>query len=221
MKLNQNGSSSNLLLPIVILSILLIASLIFAGWSFSGRQKYKNNTGQITASAVTAAEQQQQTKDAATYKLEAEQPLTTYDGPEAYGSLVVNYPKNWSSYVDTTNDSGSPVDGYFFPGTLPSVNDNSATNFALRIQVESNSYSDTLQQYSSQQQAGLVTVSPYSLPKPPNVVGVKVVGTLLNNKSGTLIILPLRNTAVEIWSEGNQYLTDFNNNILPNFSFSP
>jgi hypothetical protein len=101
------------------------------------------------------------------------------------------------------------------------VTDDGNTNFALRVQVSSQSYSDILGQYQNQQQTGTVTVKPYSLPKVPSVVGVEVTGQLINNVSGTQVILPLRNQTILIWTEGTQYLNDFNNNILPNFSFSP
>jgi hypothetical protein len=223
MKLNQNGSGNGLILPLIVVAVLLVASLIFGGWAFNGRQTYKNKTDQIVALDVTTAKQQQQTKDAAAYRLAAEQPLISYTGPEASGSIVVKYPKTWSSFVDSTGASGQPVDGYFFPGTLPSVNDNQSTNFALRLQVENNSYATLLQQYTSSQESGEVTITPYSLPLMPKVIGVKVVGQILNtnNKTGTLIILPLRSSTLEIWTEGVQYLPDFNNNILPNVSFSP
>ncbi len=42
------------------------------------------------------------------------QPLQTYTGPSAFGSISVKYPKTWSAYVDETNSS-TPVDGYFHP----------------------------------------------------------------------------------------------------------
>jgi hypothetical protein len=220
MKLNQNGEI-NLTIPFYVVAVLFVASLIFAIWAFSGRQNYKNNADQLVSSAVSLGDQQQLASDSKKFALEAEQPLIQYDGPEAYGSLIVNYPKTWSSYVGTSGSGGYPVDGYFFPGTLPSVNDSDSTNFALRVQVENTNYNNILTQYSQQQLAGTVTVAPYSLPKLPSVVGVKIVGKLLMGKQGTLVILPLRSEAVEIWTEGTQYLNDFNNNILPNLSFSP
>jgi hypothetical protein len=36
-----------------------------------------------------------------------------------------------------------------------------------------------------------------------------------------MVVLPLRSQTVQIWTEGTQYVDDFNKLILPNFSFSP
>jgi hypothetical protein len=82
-------------------------------------------------------------------------------------------------------------------------------------------YSTVLSNLSDLEQTGQVTVTPYKLPKVPTVIGVEAVGEIENNISGTMVILPLRDTTLEIWTEGTQFLRDYNQNILPNFSFSP
>lgn len=220
MKLNRNGSTNTALILIIAIAFLFL-SLVFGIWAFSGMQKYKNNADQLVQNAVAKAQTSQQATDARAAALAAENPLTSYSGPEAYGSILVHYPKNWSSYVDTSNTSANPVDGYFYPGTLPAVSDSQPTNFALRIQVISQSYTQTLGTYQGLEQSGQASSKVYSLPKVPSVVGVEITGQLVNSKTGTLVILPLRNESLLIWTEGNEFLNDFNNNILPNFSFSP
>ncbi len=219
MKLNHNGSTN--VLPIAVLSVGLFLTLVFSIWAFSGYQKYKNNTNQIVAVAVTNANAQQQAKDNAAFKIASENPLINYTSSADLGSISVNYPRTWSSYVNTTSGTNLPLDGYFYPGTLPTVTDSTPTNYALRLQVSNQAYSEVVNQYSNQQASGQVTVSPYSLPKLPKVIGVQIVGTLSNGKSGTLVILPLRSQSLLIWTEGTQFLSDFNNSILPSATFSP
>lgn len=220
MKHNQHGSINALLFPLILTVLLFIAAAIFGGWAYSSRQDYKNNTDQKIAVAVTAAKQQQMTQDNQTFAQEEKQPLKTYDGPESYGSIVVNFPKTWSAYVDDTGGSGTPISGYFYPGTVPAITGKDSI-FALRVEVLSQSYSQALIQYTGEQQNNLDTIAPYSLPKVPSVVGVEVTGLLQDGKTGTAVILPLRSETLEIWTDSSQYLSDFNNNILPNFSFSP
>jgi hypothetical protein len=53
------------------------------------------------------------------------------------------------------------------------------------------------------------------------VTGVRVDGQIADNIQGSMIILPLRDKTQEIWTESNSFLPDFNNNILPNLTFSP
>jgi hypothetical protein len=221
MKLNQYGSANGPTIGLVVAVVLLIASLVFGFWSFSGREKYKNNTDQLISTAVSAAKTQQQKTDSAASFIAAQNPLAEYIGPSAYGTITMLYPKTWSSYVDSSDNTGYPVNGFFYPGTLPSVTDDGGLNFALRLQVENQPYTTVLQYFTDEIKNNLATVTAYSLPKMPSVVGVKVVGQLSSGITGTVIILPLRTEALEVWTEGTAYLSEFNSDILPNLSFSP
>jgi len=59
------------------------------------------------------------------------------------------------------------------------------------------------------------------VPKVPGVIGVKVTGALGNGKSGTMVVIPLRNMTLKLWTEAPSFQQDFNTNILPNLSFAP
>lgn len=223
-KHNQDGAVSGLGLSFGLTVVLLIAAIVFGAWAYSSRQDYKNNVDAKINAAVQVAKQQESNAKDQQFAQEEKNPLKTYNGPEAFGSLAVAYPKTWSGYV-VASDSGSnsPMDGYFYPGVVPSVSDQGSV-YALRISVLGQSYSQTIQNLSSlQTSANAPTVTPYALPKVPQTVGVKVTGTLpvSNQRSGTMVILPLRSQTLEIWTEGDQFASDFNNIILPNFSFSP
>jgi hypothetical protein len=218
---NQNGAINGLLISLILTVLLLVGALGFAGWAYGGRQDYKNNVNAKIGVAVNAAKQKEDAVQAAQYAEAAKNPLKTYAGPQAYGSLVVNYPKTWSGYVDDTGTGNALVDGYFSPGVVPSINGKNSV-FALRVQVIPQSYAQSLQTFSSQQQAGQVTITAYALPKLPKVVGVEIAGALTQGQPATtMIVLPLRSYTMEISTQGTQYLSDFNNIILPNFSFSP
>lgn len=222
MKHNQNGS----ILTIVLLVVSVLLLFTFLGlfiWAFEGMQNYKNNTTQIVSQAVDNAKKNQLSIDNKNFAIQSELPLVSYVGPEEYGSLTVYYPKNWSGYVDTSGNSNYPIDGYFFPGVLPSVSDSSTINFALRIRIDPQSYSNVLQGYINLEQSNLVKVTTFSLPKVPSVIGVEVTGQMMDNnlKQSTDIILPLRNETLEIWTEGNQFINTFDSQIIPNISFSP
>lgn len=224
LKRNQSGAVSGLAISLVLAIVLLIGALGFGGWAFSGRQDYKNNVSAKVAAAVSVAKQQQSAYDQAQYAQAAKNPLQTYQGPEADASLVINFPKTWSAYVDSSGQGNLLLDGYFAPNVVPSIRDPNSV-FALRVQLLGQSYTNTLQPLQSQQKTGKLTASAYALPKLPTVVGVKVVGQLPSSGQGapatTMIILPLRSQTLEISTQGDQYLSDFNNIILPNFSFSP
>jgi len=219
-KHNQDGAINGLLISFIFCLILLIGAVVFAVWAYQGRQDYKNNVDAKISAAVAAARSDEDNKLNAQFAEASKQPLKTYNGPESYGSIVLDYPKTWSGYVDDSGNGSAAVDGYFAPGVVPSITAQSSV-FALRLEVVNQTYASVLQQFSGQQQQGQLTVSAYALPKLPKVVGVEISGTLNDQQNGTMIVLPLRTSTLELWTDGTQYLNDFNNYILPNFSFSP
>lgn len=220
-KHNQDGYVNALLVPFILCVVLLLGAIGFGAWAFAGRQDYKTNTDQKVAAAVVVAKQQESSDKDKAFAEAEKNPLKTYNGPEAYGSIQLSYPKTWSGYVDDSGTGSALVNGYFYPGVVPSVNGQSNL-FALRVQVINQSYSQVLNSLSSQQQSGKLTVSAYALPKVPKTVGVLLSGSIGgDNRSGTMVVLPLRDKTLEISTDGTQFGGDFNNIILPNFSFSP
>jgi len=215
-RLKQQGSAAGSF----ILILLLVLALIFGLWAFVSGQSYKNDANTKIAAAVATAQKQTQQADAQTAAQQEENPLKDFQGPATYGSLHIKYPKTWSAYI-TLNDGGSnPINAYFQPDYVPDVG-NGNSLFALRVVIDSNSYSQDVQQFASLATSGASRVTAYSLPKVPGVVGTRIDGQIINSKQGSMILMPLRDKTIEIWTESTQYLNDFNNNILPNVTFSP
>jgi hypothetical protein len=218
MKANsQSGAINALLLPLLVALLLLVGVAVFGVWAFGSRQDYKDNVDAKIATAVTAAKADEDKVKDAQFAEEQKNPLKTYTGPAAYGSVTINYPKTWSGYVSDTDGNDPFVDGYFSPGVVPDTQDQKSS-FAFRVQVSSQSYSESLQSFQNQEG---VTIQPYSLPKVPTVVGVIVRGAIEQDRQGIMVILPLRNTTLKFWTESDAFTGDFNNIILPNASFSP
>jgi len=219
---NQRGAINVLLFPLIASIVLLIGAIIFGYWAFGGRQDYKEHSDAKSQAAVTAALKVEDAKKDAQFAEEAKNPLKTYTSPAAYGSLKVQYPKTWSAYiVEAGADSSSiAVNGYFFPDFVPDVG-NQNNSYALRIEILNQSYANTLQVFSGQSQSGAISVSPYTLPKMKSSVGSEVTGKVSDQKTGTMVVLPLRDKTIEVWTEGTQFLDDFNKIILPNMTFSP
>lgn len=218
-KHNQDGAVSGVAISLIFTVILLVAAIGFGAWSYASRQDYKENSDTKVNLAVQKAVAAESAKKDKQFKEDEKKPLRTYNGPETLGSMVIQYPKTWSGYVDT---SGSSFNVYFSPGLVPTVNDQNSI-YALRIQVVNQGYAQIVQTYSTRQHSSSsnYTISAYTLPKLPKVVGVEISGTFSDKKSGTIVILPLRSQTIEISTDGNQFLSDFNNYILPNLSFSP
>ncbi len=210
-----------LLVPVIILALLFVGATVFGAWAFTSRSDYKNNSDTKAAIAVATAKQATQASDAKLFAEEAKKPLTTYVGPDAYGSVKVQYPKIWSAYVDTTNVS-RPLDAYFHTDYVPSINSKSTYN--LRVEVVARSYSAQMSQYGALVKSGKATAAPYAFPKVPSVTGTILTGTVFPDNitgSGTTILVPLRDKTLRVSMESPSYAPDFNTYILPNLSFSP
>ena len=219
MKDEERGASA-LALPLVLAVVFLIGALVFGGWAFSQMEDYRNNVNTKIAAAVVVAKQQEDGVKDAAFALQEQQPLNTYAGPAAYGSVTIHYPKTWSAYVSDDTNSSPFINGYFYPSVVPDIqNQNSA--FALRVQVIQQAYSNALSGEQGYVQSGQAKLVPYSAPKVSSVIGSRIDGKLPNGKSGSMVILPLRNMTLELWTESPSFQNDFNNNILPNFTFAP
>lgn len=218
-KHNQDGAVNGVILSLIFTVLLLIATIAFAFWAFSGRQDYKNHTDtKIQAAVATAVQANSAAKDKQ-FAEELKNPLTTYNGPQTLGAIAMQYPKTWSAYINT-GSGDTQLDAYFNPTFVP-VLGSANTLYALHVKVLSQAYASVIQGYGGLQRAGKVTVSAYALPKVPSAVGSKVEGQISGQMTGTIVYLPLRSQTIQIETDGGQYLADFNNYILPNFSFSP
>jgi len=219
---SQDGGMGSIV-TIVLLVFLLLIAVGFGVEAYSGEQHYKTQTDAIVQQNDATTKSQTQATDSAKYAEEAKQPLQSYVGPAAFGSITIWFPKTWSAYIDDSNQGSGPLIGYFDPGVVPSINTTQKNLFALRVQLLSQTYDTTLQNFDLTSSNGAVTItsSPFAFPKVPSVVGVRLVGEIEPMVQGDMIIVPLRDQTLEVWTESTAYESDLNNFIIPNFSFSP
>lgn len=217
---SSESGFSPLVVPFALSVFFLVAAIVLGAWAYAQMLDYKDHSDAKVAAAVTKAKADEDAVKNAAFAEAEKQPLKTYQGPGTYGSVNISYPKIWSAYVIDTRSSSPYIDGYFHPDSVPDANDQGSV-FSLRVQVLQDNYNDVLGTFSSSVKNGKVRVAPYAAPKVPNVVGVRVDGQLTQAKSGSMIILPLRNMTLKVWTEAPQFENDFNNNILPNLTFRP
>lgn len=215
--------------PLIIglLLTLFIIALVFGFWAFSGRQDFKNKSDTKVATAVAATKKAEDAKLNQQVAEQLKKPYKTYTGSSTFGSVSFSYPLTYSAYVDTSNTS-QPIEGYFQPDVVPGIQ--STTAFALRVELTSTAYNQLLSQFSSNIQQGTTTTTAYV---PPKMAGVKNVqpGTLLTGavvqgqqdtaQKGAMVIIPVRDKTLQIYTESTDYLSDFNNIILPSLTFVP
>jgi len=217
---SQAGYVSGVLVSLITVSVLLAGALGFGAWAFMSRQDYKNNSDQKAAKAAAEAKEATEAADAIKYAEEAKNPYTRHRGPDEFGAVTVKYPKTWSGYVVEGDKSGTPVNDYFHPKVVPDATDKDNA-FALRIQVVDRAYDSVLRTYEGSINSQKLKAAPYTLPKVKGVIGTRLDGQVEPNKQGRLIILPMRNMTLKVWTESSSYMADFNKIILANLTFSP
>jgi hypothetical protein len=207
------------LIPFIIVLLLFIGAGAFGIWAFVSRQDYKNNVQAKIDTAVQIATQQNSATKDKEFAEKEKLPLKSYQGPAAFGSLVVMYPKTWSAYVNEQQQgqSSTPIDGYFNPSFVPATT--SQASYALRVQVLNSSYTNELKKYDSLVKTGKVKATPYVPAKVQTVTGMRLDGEIATGKTGAMVIVPMRDKTLKLWTESNTYMGDFNNIILPNYSF--
>lgn len=217
-QLNQRGHLNGLLIPLIVVSLLFVVAASFAGWAFTSRQDYKDNSDSKVAAAVAVAEQKTSSKKDAEFVQKEKEPFKQYNGPSAFSSLVVNYPKTWSAYVAEKSNGSTPIDAYFHPIFVPVVD--SKNSYALRVQMVDTSYAAVVKSFEASLKNGKVKAAAYSPAKVPTVTGTRFDGEVITGKQGAMVVVPVRDKTLKIWTESSDFLDDFNTRILPNYTFS-
>lgn len=213
------GHPWGLIIGLVIFVLLTLVAASFGIWAFAERQNYKDNSDKISAKAVAVEIQKEDTKKDNEFLEREKSPLKTYVGPDTYGSISLSYPKTWAAYVVQTDAGQIPIDGYLHPGFVPGVQ--SGTAFALRVQVVNRPYDLELKQFEGKVKSGKVTVAAYVPKNVSGVTGSRINGEINMGQKDAMVLLPVRDKTIEISTQSQQFLGDFENIILANLKFVP
>jgi hypothetical protein len=209
----ENGSISVILAA--AFGVLFLITLVFGGWAFSSRQDYKNNVDAKIVDANKVAVQEVITaKDNEFLELE-KLPVRTFKGPDTYGSISYEYPKTWSVYSKESN-SGTLLDVYSSPLVVKADSTN-----ALRVEIVSRSYESEVKRFDSAIKRGEIRTSAYRPEKVSEVLGLRLDGALAKDVQGSMVILPIRDKTLKIYTEVPQFVGDFNDIVLPSLFLVP
>ncbi len=212
----QKGSVSTILAA--VFAVLFIGTAIFGVSAYSGQQDYKNNSDVKVEKAVAVAVEQANTKKDQEFATKKKSPVRSYVGSTTYGSLTFDYPKTWSVYVEE-NTSGTVLNLYANPNVVPDTN--SDQPYALRVQITDSKYDSEAASITRDTQAGKTSVAAFRPEKVQQALGLKAIGEIENKVNGILVLLPLRDRSIKIFTESQEFANDFNSIILPSITFVP
>lgn len=216
---HKKHHSWSLIISLIVSLLLLLGAIGFGVWAYGGREDYKNNVDQKISAAVDVAKQQKSEEKDKEFIEKEKNPYKTYKGPSTFASINITYPKTWAAFVTETDKSSNPVDGYFHPNFVPGVQ--SGTAFALRIQMVNQPYNQQLKEFESKTKQGKVKVSPYKAPKVPDVLGSRIEGEINTGQKDYMVMFPVRDKTLKVWTESESFLKDLDGIILPNLTFVP
>jgi hypothetical protein len=198
--------------------VLFVGTLVFALGKNSEVRDYRNNMDQKVAAKVAEESKLIAEQKQAEFDEKEKAPYTFWQSPTQYGSIKVGFPKTWSYYLSLDQEAGSrdPIDLYAHPDYVPEISKDE--RYALRLSLSSDDYNKVLDEYRRKSekeglQIGTVQVS--------NVSGIKVRGNLEKEVSGTMVVFPIRDKVLRVWTESQDYESDFDNIVLKNLSFIP
>lgn len=217
-KLDQAGAASPLLLGLIACGVLLVVALVFGVGQMAKANDYKKNidtkvSEEVAKQSKVIAEQKQ-----AEFDEKEKAPYKFWTSPTQYGSIKVGFPKTWSYYLslNEVGNSGQAIDLYAYPDYVPEISKDN--KYALRMVLETADYNNVLDTYKKKSKQDGLAISTIQI---SNVSGIKVRGALTKDTSGTLVVFPIRDKVLTVWTESQDYESDFENIVLKNLSFIP
>lgn len=198
--------------------LLFVIALIFGFWAFSERNTYKNDTDELIDDAVVIAVQDAETAKDVEFTEREKLPTRTFTASATYGSLSFSYPKTWSVYLEESS-SGVVVDIYAHPNVLPGFK--SEQPYALRAEITSTSYEREVEDLEREIADGSLSVTAFRPDKVRSVLGIKAEGEIRRDVQGAIVLLPLRDRTIKVYTESREFLNDFNAIIVPSLNFIP
>jgi len=213
---DQRGSTVLLVMTIVFAT----ATVVFGGlgvWAFLNYQNQKNNVDAIVSTEVIQAKQEQKAADDAAFTESEKSPLRQFVGPADLGLVSFEFPKTWSVYVaeDGSLSSGG-YDAYFHPGAV--ANPERLQPYALRLNVVNVSYESAILSYQDAIQTGQVAASAITL---NGQTGTRFDGAINEQSRGSMVMFKLRDKTIELYTESEAFVGDFNNIVLSSLKFNP
>jgi hypothetical protein len=215
LKTDQRGEINPLMLPFVVVMVIALGFGIFSVWAYSNYSNEKNNVDVIVAEAVAEANAEQEVELRAEFAEESKSPYKSYTSPTSLGSVKIVYPKSWSAFVDSRESGSVKLDGFFHPDYVPA--ENSGVLFGVRTEIDSSDYTTVIKRFEDDVEDGTVRAKAVSI---SGATGTRFDGEIDGDFVGAIVILPLRDRTLKIWTESNDYMSDFNR-VIENLSYSP
>jgi len=160
---------------------------------------------QQKAVAAAAARDDQKKIDDINYTKVNESPFRAYTAPEEFGSFIVNFPKNWSSYAKEQS-SGTQVSLALNPDFVRNTNGQDNTT-AVRVMLITSTQEQYLNQYTATIKSGATKKTSITVSGQP---AYDITGKFNGRKTIREVVVPIRDKVLVFSNESPQYASEFN-----------
>lgn len=188
------------------LGFATIVFAVLAVWAFMAKNTAEDTVNQQIEEAVAAARQAQAAEDAAAEKARAESVTRSYTAPPVFGTLTVAFPKPWNIYVEENEGSKQQLNGFIHPDVVQ-ARKNQDINYAFRFVLERELYTKSLDGFERDIDQGKVRANAVTV---SGISGTRLTGEIERDRSGTLILLPVRDKTLRLWTYGTDFLSHYN-----------
>jgi len=202
---SQQGFATSAIVA-VVLAVTLIGSLAFGVWAFMGMQANKTDLDKKIATAEKVAVKKAEELKELEFAEREKNPFKNFTGSAVFGSLSYDIPKTWSVFMEE-KATGTVLDFYGHPNTVKGTD--KSNSFALRSQIISTSYDKEVEKMLKLVETGKATATAFIPKNVPTGLGVRIVGEVVTDKQGVMILLPQRDKTIKIWTESPDFISDF------------
>ena len=200
------GSIHPSTIMIVVLTILFIGAGAFGVWSYMQYREAKTDVdGQIDA-AVAIAKKEQAIEDEVKIQAAKENPYSQFVGPDDYGRVTFEYPRNWSVYEASDVSSGrGTYRAYLNPTFVPLIS-KSDNRYALRVTIEDKQYESVLRSYESRVEKGDLRSQSFTV---DDQTGTRIDGEFSSKIRGAMVIFKIRDKTLTIQTDADTFKPKF------------
>jgi hypothetical protein len=202
---NQYGGISVSIVVIIILGLLLAGTGGFALWLFGQYTEQSQTIEERIESEKSTAVNERAKEDEAKYLELSKQPLLNYTGPDEYGRVTFDYPRNWDLYVDSDGLDRKALKLYLNPGFVPPVSD-IRNRFAIRVKVEQGSVDEYLQTFKNQITKGTVKTSAVTINKHD---ATRIDGEVAKDIRGSVVVFKVDDNILTVQTDADTFKSDF------------
>jgi hypothetical protein len=204
------SSSGGLLggsLNIILIAVLGLGALLFAVLTlmFYNKATVATNTAnQQKAKAAADAKTEQKKADDLANTQANESPFRQYQAPAEFGSFQINFPKNWSSYVDQ-EASGTQVKLILNPNSVGRTNGTDNLEAAI-VTLQQQTGDNFMNQFQGSVKNGMLH---QATTKISGLTAYDLTGTFGDRRTTREIVVPVRDKVIVFMNENSQYAREF------------